>query len=194
MGTDQAIESVLLQLERWEGRVPFLYLDSAAVPNVTIGVGCLVPNVEAAVALPFRASNGTDGPATQAQIAADFARVRTMAGGQHASEYRGDDPYVYLADADITALGARRLNEMLPRLATLFDDFDGLPEPCQEVLIDLGWNLGLNAPKGLAGWCNLRRSVNAHDWQAAALQTHCSTSRPSRNEWRAARMVQAGSV
>src|SRR5882724_13364038 len=61
-------------LKRWEGVVPYLYLDSIGL--VTVGVGFMLPNVYAASTLPFMNSAGE--PASQVEIALDYNRVKML--------------------------------------------------------------------------------------------------------------------
>src|SRR5215472_6467072 len=64
---------------KFEGRIPFMYLDIKGL--VTVGVGNLVDPVEVAQALPFRfknkPGNPTPGaPATPDQIASEWRRLK----------------------------------------------------------------------------------------------------------------------
>ena len=185
--TDDDLKAELTRLEPFEGREPFMYLDNADPPNVTTGVGFLLASDDAACALPWHhASDGL--PATPDEVRADFHRVQSMRGGMMAAAYRGN---LRLAPADIDAEGFRRLRVFLDGLPGVFPGFDGFPAGVQQALLDLAWNCGLAAPKGLAGWTHLRAACNAvpPDWQAASEQ--CSTANPNkspartaRNDWR----------
>ena len=67
------LDECMAKIEEFEGRVPWLYLDSPGL--VTVGVGNMLPNVMAAERLPFHLA-GT--PATTDQIKADYKRVAAM--------------------------------------------------------------------------------------------------------------------
>lgn len=190
--TNQALLAVLQGLREWEGYIDHLYRDSKG--NATIGIGCLISGVRQACELPLVvAPSGRR--ASPEEIAAEFYRVMMLDPDLSAETYRAPSgqPRLYLTHDAIVDLGLSRLRALLPGLVRLFPGFYAFPEPAQECLIDLGWNAGLYAPKGLAGWPNLRRSVNSvpPDWIAAAPETHCATSREARNEWRRRQMQAA---
>lgn len=185
--SDDELKAELDRLEPFEGRVPYLYLDNAEHPNVTCGVGYLIASVDDACRLPWH--HLADGlPASRDEITADFLRVKSMRGGMRADAYKGS---LRLAPADIDSEGFRRLRVMLKGLPFVFPGFEGFPDGVQQALLDLAWNCGLAAPKGLGGWTHLRAACNAipPDWQTAA--TQCRTANPDnnpqrehRNDWR----------
>jgi hypothetical protein len=112
-----------------------------------------------------------------------------------ANAYKGS---LRLAPDDIDAEGYRRLRAFLEGLPDVFPGFVGFPEGVQQALLDLAWNCGLAAPKGLAGWTHLRAACNSvpPDWQTAAAQ--CRTANPNnsldrehRNDWRSQMFLNA---
>ena len=185
--TDDDLKDELDRLEPFEGRVPWMYLDDAESPNVTTGMGFLLSSVDDACRIPWHHLD--DGlPATRDEITADFLRVKAMRGGMLANAYRGN---LRLSPADIDAEGFRRLRVFLAGLPYVFPGFEGFPNGVQRALLDLAWNCGLAAPKGLAGWTHLRAACNSvpPNWSAAAGQ--CRTANPKnnpqrehRNDWR----------
>jgi GH24 family phage-related lysozyme (muramidase) len=201
--SDERLKAILAELERFEGRTAFLYNDSANPPNRTIGVGCLVKDVAAARALPFR--NVTAGrPATVDEITAEFARVAAMPGSLPASKYRaqGGAAVLELGEEEVTALGVAKLRDkFLPGLRGLCPGFDEFPQSAQSVLIDMAWNLGIGGPatashraNGLHGFPTMIAACNKGDWATAAKHSHVSTSREARNAWRAAQLLAAAAV
>jgi GH24 family phage-related lysozyme (muramidase) len=201
--TDERLKQILDALEQFEGRVAYIYNDSAAPPNRTVGVGCLLKDAAAACLLPF--GNVTAGrPATKDEIAADFARVEAMPGGQAARHYQAQPgtTAIGLSDDDITALAITKLrDEFLPGLIGLCPGFEDFPEPAQSALLDMAWNLGLGVPAtptrratGLHGFPSLLAACNRGDWPTAAQQSHVATSRDNRNAWRAAQFTAAGAA
>ena len=70
------IDQALAQIEKFEGRVPWMYLDTKS--KVTVGIGCMLPTVAPALLLPFY--NG-DVPATSAEITKEFCRITAMQPG-----------------------------------------------------------------------------------------------------------------
>ena len=77
------LEQSLTKLKEFEGCVPWMYRDT--VGKVTVGVGLMLPNTEAAQALPFFAGVRA---ATPQEIAAEFVRVDALAPGHPSSFYK----------------------------------------------------------------------------------------------------------
>lgn len=179
--TEVQLQQVVANLRRWEGACPWMYLDNAAIPNVTVGLGMLLASEGDAVALPFVDVIRGQG-ATEQQIAQAFAKVRGMRGGLAASAYK-TTPDLELDATEVVALAERRLaDHYLPSVVELLPVFDALPFGAQLVTIDLAWNLGV---AGLAKFRMYLDALEAGEWVAAALQSHVSTSRAPRNDWRA---------
>jgi hypothetical protein len=103
--TDDSLELILVGLEKLEGRTSYIYNDSANPPNRTVGVGCMLPDANAACRLPFR-NVGAARPATSAEIVADFLRVKAMPGGLPCQHYRATAgaPVIELGDAGATGM------------------------------------------------------------------------------------------
>lgn len=179
---DDELLLALKQIEAFEGRVAWLYLDNAQTPNVTVGVGCLVPSVSNARELNFvRCADGEK--ATDVEITTDFFRVISMRGSLPARCYKGT---LYLADSDIEALALGRLRSNVDALPDLFDGFVSYPLPIRMCLMDLAWNLGIN---GLRKWANLRIFCGRRDWASAAgsctvANPYGALGRKARNDWR----------
>jgi len=183
--TDEELRLNLSELEAYEGRVSWMYLDSATPANVTVGVGCLLASVDDACALPFRIVGF---PAAREAIAAEFLRVSSMPGGLRAKAYRKD---MFLQNADIDALAFQRMRNMLADLPAIFPGFEAFPLGVRQALLDLGWNCGLGAYPGLRGWSKLIAASNSvpPDWSTAAIECRTanpnkSPSREKRNNWR----------
>jgi GH24 family phage-related lysozyme (muramidase) len=178
--TDAQLAQLVINLRRFEGACPWMYLDTANPPCVTVGIGVMLPDVGAAVALPFeRADLGR--PATEAEIFIAYGTVRGMRGGFGVSAYKLEPP-IELPPEEVTALAVRRLNDVfLPGLERMYL-VSALPWPAQQVLVDMAWNLGMT---GLQGFHKMLNAITRRDWEQAAVESHVSTSRPARNEWRA---------
>jgi GH24 family phage-related lysozyme (muramidase) len=201
--TDDSLKLILAGLEKFEGRTAYIYNDSANPPNRTVGVGCMLPDANAACRLPFH-NVGAGRPATSAEIVAEFLRVKAMPGGLPCQRYRATagTPVIELGDDDITVLGVNKLKtDFLPGLRSMFPSFDDFPSPAQCTLIDMAWNLGIGKPAsaerkavGLYGFPSLIAACNRGDWDAASQEAHVSTSRDVRNSWRADQFLAAREV
>jgi GH24 family phage-related lysozyme (muramidase) len=82
--TEAQLAQLVINLRQFEGAVPWLYLDSAAIPNVTVGVGVMLPHVGDAVALPFQNVSAQRG-ATENEVAQALAPGRAIRGGAKAT-------------------------------------------------------------------------------------------------------------
>ncbi len=169
----------LAKLREFEGSVPWMYRDTAGL--VTVGIGNMLPNVSAALKLPFRVQSSGD-LAGETAVRADFARVESMMCGHTVDYYREYESLV-LQDADITELLRQRVKGFEAQLRGLFFAYDQFPEWAKCGLIDMIYNLGL---AGLEKFTHFCVSVRARDWRTAAAQCARNTSDPAfnvRNAW-----------
>ncbi|WP_445679303.1 hypothetical protein [Radicibacter daui] len=174
---------------RFEGRISYMYLDTAG--NVTVGIGHMLPSAAAASRLTFH-HTGEDRPASAAESAAGWTAVKACPHGQSIPATRFNParpatgwpalPPLRLEDDEIDALFAADIAEHAHQLEKGLPDFAGLPEPAREVLLDMHFNLG---DGGLckARWPSLFRAVEARDWQTAADQCRRKGIQQARNDW-----------
>ena len=76
------------------------------------------------------------------------------------------------------------------QLAAALPKWHTYPEPVQEALFDMAFNLGLG---GLKKFTTLLHAVNTGDWATAAAQCHRIGISEERNRATAALFLQAGS-
>ncbi|MDE2101612.1 MAG: hypothetical protein KGL39_30480 [Patescibacteria group bacterium] len=172
----------------FEGCVPWMYLDTRGF--VTVGVGNMLPIVEAATALPFQ-YNGTG--ATQDQIASDYFRVKGMAAGRLPKFYACSTS-VTLTQEEIQLLLYRRLPEFEQGLRQLYPGYDTFPDAAKLGLIDMAYNLGVY---GLANnYPKFNAAVRAQDWATAATECHRNGPSQERNDWTAGQfnLAATGSI
>lgn len=152
-----------------------MYLDT--VGKVTVGVGLMLPDVAAAVRLPF----SVDGrAATEAEIAAEFARVDALPMGRAAMFYRGKAG-VELLRADIDGLLRTVLAGFEGELRGALPGYDGFPDGVKVALLDMIYNLG---PAGLLkGYPRMMKAVVAGRWAEAAGECMRHGPGVARNEW-----------
>ena len=152
-----------------------MYRDT--VGNITVGVGLMLPNPEAAVALPFLAGAR---PATSHEIAAEFARVDAMPTGRPAAFYKIPSS-LELAQQTIDARLSVILQQFEATLRARIPHYDALPNTVKMALLDMIYNLG---PAGLfKGFPHLVAAVQTGSWAQAA--EHCMRRGPgaARNSW-----------
>src|SRR5580704_15178775 len=158
---------------KFEGRVPFMYLDVLGL--VTVGVGNLVDPVAVAQALPFRFKNrpGISAPGSAAspdQIAAEWQTLKNNPSLGKAG-YKACDPVTQLelSDDGIDSLILDRLtkNESFLKRQQWFQGFDTWPADAQLGLLSMAWAMG---PGGPGGFPSFRAACQKFDFSTAAAE------------------------
>lgn len=167
------LESVKARLRRFEGSIPHMY--KCTGDKVTIGVGHAMQDSDAACKLAWIVNGGSAAPA---QVKADFAKVDAAAKGRVASSYASLTT-CRLSSADIDRLMEEDIPSYAAQARKVVPDFDSLPEPAQEALFDMVFNLG---QAGLSKFAKLLAAVAARDWQKAAAECHRKGIPDDRND------------
>jgi lysozyme len=175
-------QAVKERLRKFEGSITHMYRCTGG--EVTIGIGHAIPDPAAASALQWLIDGS---PANVGQVQADYAAVAACELGKVATFYASfsrcrmaGDQIDGLVGADIQAFETR-LAEALPNWHTY-------PEPVQQALFDMAFNLGIG---GLKRFKRLLSAVDAGDWNRAALECHRRGIGEARNEETAALFRQA---
>lgn len=188
-------------IERWEGVVRHMYLDTHKPPLVTVGTGNMLPDVAAAQALPFiNAETGKE--ATKEEIAHAFQTVAAMKGSMRAAKYKLKPSIEITADYAKEMALKRLKSEFIPGIRRFLPGFDKYPAPAQQALVDMAYNIGIGRDekivdgkkqkaKGLHAFTHLKTAAEAGDWAAAAKACHSSSS-VQRNAWRVQLFEEAG--
>lgn len=185
MADQDVIQGLMQVLPGFEGDIPYMYLDIAGL--VTVGIGHMIPNLSWAQQIPFVARS-TAAPASADDIQSDFQAVAVAAKGQPASAYERITS-LNLPDGWAVQDASQRLqNEYLPPLKMQYPGYDGYPQPAQEALLDMIYNLG---PGGLAKFVHFKAAVLAGQWQVAAQQSHRTGIQQARNDWTAKQFLAA---
>jgi hypothetical protein len=167
--------SLCAELLRWEPCRPHMYVDRRGF--LATGAGHALRSIEAAIALPWchRASGL---PATIAEIARAFVRVRALGRRQKTLSYRlASDLVLPPGIAGDLAIG-RVERDVLPALRRLCSDFDRYPLPARRALVDMAFDVGV---AGLARFRNLIAACAQRDFATAANHCHRRASRETRN-------------
>ena len=155
-------DAVRKLLKEGEGTVSHMYLDTRA--NVTVGVGQLLETVDAAKQLSF-VNRETGAAASEAEIEADFDAVVSQEAGRVAAAYK-QYTHLDMSPDEIDALLDRRIDEFEAGLRKRFSGYDEYPEPAEEALLDMAFNLGLS---GLVNkFPKLKSAAEARDWSTCA--------------------------
>lgn len=163
-------------LSRWEGSTRHMYVDTRG--HVTTGIGHLLRDANAAVALPWQ-HRTTGAPAMPEEIRAIFERVAAQPAGQHASRYERVSDLVLPPNLARDLAATRLEREFLPGIRRLCPGFDGYPQPAQRALVDMAYNLGVG---GLGRFKNMLQACERGDFAAAAGECNRRSCRDDRNE------------
>ena len=158
---------------KFEGRIPFMYVDVKQL--VTVGVGNLIDPVEVAQTLPFRFKNkpgitAPGSPATPDQIAAEWQTIKNNA-SLATKGYTASEPItrLELSDDAIDSLILSRLmqNESFLKRQQWFQNFDTWPADAQLGLLSMSWAMG---PGGPGGFPSFRAACQKLDFNTAAAE------------------------
>lgn len=180
-------EAANLKTPAFEGSIPWLYRDTRG--NVTVGVGKMLPTLQAALALPFQ----IDAPgeaATPEEITVDWNRIMALPFGQnYAAHFYRAATSVFLSDAEITALLVQVLSTCDTELAVDYPDYASLPDCVKTALLDMDYNLG--DAKLRKTYPHFDAAVDSRDWLTAAANCHRNGISAARNDWTVRQFQQA---
>lgn len=170
------------RLKKFEGSTSYMYRCTGG--EVTVGVGHAIFDSAHAIEIPW-----TGAPAP-ARIAADFSRIAAAEKGFPAPHYEGftqcrlgGESVDLLLLADIAVFGANLIARLPP--------WSGYPEPAQQALFDMAYNLGVG---GLLKFRKLLAACASGDWETAATQCRRNGIGDARNRETAALFLQAAAV
>lgn len=166
--------AVLLRLRRLEGCIPWMYRDSGR-GEVTCAIGQMIPSVSFALTLPWHIDTR---PATPEEITIDFAEVQAAPAGKPSSFY-ASLTRCRLEENDMTALANQRIAELTAEIGMRLPMFPSFPEPVQQAVFDMAYNLGLY--KFMATYTRFQSALKAGDWSAAAAESRRDGIGDSRN-------------
>lgn len=152
----------LERTKRFEGSINHMYLDT--VGAVTVGVGRMLPDAEAAAKLAF-VRNADQASATPQEIKDEFAVIHGKEKGKVASFYK-QFTTLHLTDATIEALLTENLEGVVNGLSGKLPDYGSYPVKVQEALVDMAFNLGLNGL--MTKFPKFVGHIKKRDWKAAA--------------------------
>jgi GH24 family phage-related lysozyme (muramidase) len=170
------LKIVIDLLKAGEGVTTFLYQDSVGL--VTIGVGNLVPNAEAAIAISLIHENGSIATNSEKILAYETiynAPGKRTTGRSYRADYYASMTSLRMSVDEVDRLLARRIAEFYAQTKRIFPHFDSFPEPAKIAIMDMIFNLGYG--KFNTQYVRFQAAVRDHDWQRASEQ--CQRSGPS---------------
>jgi GH24 family phage-related lysozyme (muramidase) len=154
-------------LEKYEGKVNHMYLDSKGY--VTVGVGHLINSVEAQK-LAFKTAKNL--PASAPDIKADYDAVKKQPANRLASFYKKYTKLILL-NSEIDKLTNKHIDSFEKELRLIYSGFDAFPSEVKLALFDLIFNLGMTNLKGQ--WPMFNTAIKVKDWQKAADNSNRTT-------------------
>ena len=143
--------------------------------EVTIGIGHAIPSASDAARLSWEIAGQA---ATSGEAQTDFGKVAAAPKGQLATNYAALTQ-CRLSDEHIRSLVEADVQNFESRLAASFPKWSSYPEPVQEALFDMAFNLGIG---GLQKFVKLLRAVDAGDWETAAQESQRQGIAQARND------------
>ena len=171
--TNMNQERVLTRLTTFEGSAPYMYRCTGG--EVTAGIGHALINSFEAVKLNWRVGGRA---AVPMEVTGDFDKVTAAPEGLLAPHYESLTA-CRLAAEDIARLANEDIARFQSALIAAFPAWPSFPEPVQEALFDMAFNLGM---AGLGKFVKLLAAVEARNWETAALECHRQGVSDARNQ------------
>lgn len=189
---------IIRETKQHEGSVGHPYKDTEG--HITVGVGHMIPDVEAAKRLPFRVPEtplpaGFEGPpsperlATKKEIEAMFSQVGSIkqTGNLSSGAFSpGNNPNMkglFLRESDVDKLLRDDLQTHANEMRRIWTGVETYPKEVQQSMLDLQYNIG-----GGAGgfrpskWPRLKAALDRRDWAGAAHEMNRPQVSQDRNE------------
>lgn len=179
------LDQSLAKLKEFEGSVAWMYRDTVGL--ITVGVGNMLPNVEAALKLPFRVQSSGD-LAGEPAVRKEFSRVQALAPAKLPKFYYEYEALI-LSDGDIDRLLASRVGVFETQLRREFPHYDTFPDSAKLGLIDMAYNLGVG--KLEKTYPHFDSAVFDQNWEAAATLCHRNGPSEARNDWTKQQFLEA---
>jgi len=180
---------VIKNTEKYEGRIPHLYLDTRGF--VTVGIGHLIPNKAAMVTVTMykKGANNVLVVASLAEKQAEYDTIKKQPFGfsRNANSYKAHTALV-MKDHDIVAQKAKHILTFYTELTKYYTtvngfvkNFDAMPQAVQKALFDMVFNLGIT--KLRTQYVKMNNSIKIENWSVAASESKRIGIAPNRNTY-----------
>lgn len=173
---DSFRDRIRAELKNEEGCVTHMYLDTRGY--VTVGVGHMLADVQAAQVLGFR-NRASGEPATPEEIENAFNTVKQQPPGRIASRYQTCTD-LELPMEEIDAQLDRHIDDFETTLRGHFRDYDQFPPEARQALLDMAFNLGSSGL--LKKFPKLVANARARNWEGCAVECERRGIGDARNE------------
>jgi GH24 family phage-related lysozyme (muramidase) len=176
-------------IEKYEGRIPHLYLDT--VGKVTVGIGHMVPNKVAmsTVAMYKKGANNILVIATAAEKDVEYDAIKKQPFGWNyeATSFKKHTTLI-MKDEDINAQRDKHIQSFYKELTGYYTTangftkaFDTMPSEVQKALFDMVFNLGITKLKNQ--YIKFNGFIKSEKWDDAAKQSNRLGISPIRNKY-----------
>jgi len=178
---------VAKNIEKYEGRIPHLYLDT--VGKVTVGIGHMVPNKVATVQMVKKGANNLLVVATLQEKQAEYDAVKKQSFGRsHGAASFKKHTTLTMKDVDINAQRDKHVQSFYKELTGYYATsngftkaFDAMPVEVQKALFDMVFNLGITKLKNQ--YTKFNGFIKTEAWGDAAKQSNRMGISPVRNKY-----------
>ena len=171
------IPEILEHFTLFEGRCSHFYLDGPGY--VTIGIGCLIPNGNAALKLKML-HKSDNLVALPEEIRGEYKLIKECLPGKR-TEFYGVFCKLYLSDSDINALFEVRLNQIIDFLRSQLPEYSKFPDNIKLVVLDMAYNLGVSGL--MMKFPRFVQAVRTQNYVAAANECERKQIGDARNQW-----------
>jgi GH24 family phage-related lysozyme (muramidase) len=165
-----------------------MYLDING--NVTVGIGHLLSNVQAAQALAFDRTQHLSrghGDSEDIERAASSSEIASAFNAIKANPKAPTN--VHLSDGAVIDQCVKDVKTTETGLRGLYAGYDNFPNHAKTALVDMGFNMGIGKLK--SEFPNFNAAVNRSDWNGAANESHRTGISQDRNNDTAAQLREA---
>lgn len=176
-------------IEKYEGRIPHLYLDT--VGKVTVGIGHMVPNkvAMATVTMYKKGKNNLLVLATAAEKHAEYDTIKKQSFGRsYGATLFKKHTTLTMKDVDINAQRDKHVQSFYKELTGYYSTgngfakgFDTMPAEVQKALFDMVFNLGITKLK--SQYVRFNGFIKTEKWDDAAKQSNRMGISPVRNKY-----------
>ena len=190
---EELYKKMWTNIKEYEKVIDYPYLDTKGY--ITVGGGANVDNLSDFMNVNFMVNECS---ATEAQKLAAYNRLRELSNQKDLNgaylhknklaDFFEDQTNLRLSDQDAYNIAYKHMKNDLAYLRSQFADFDSLPNPLKEVLLDIQYNVigGLTQRK----WPNLYDAIARRDVEGIARNINRRDVGQGRNDW-AERMVRS---
>ncbi|SCC01439.1 hypothetical protein GA0061071_104101 [Kosakonia oryzendophytica] len=170
-----------------EGFKNAMYQDSEG--NITVGIGHLIVNLTAALALPFTRTHTTHGHGDDedTEVSASDKDITTAFNAIKANPKAWT--LAHLTNKAVIETCIKDVQTTEAGLRGLYSDYDSFPDGVKTALVDMGFNLGIGKLK--SAFPAFNAAVNKKDWATAAKESHRTKISESRNTDTANQLLSA---